>query len=434
MRCVVSYFKSHFKWIAAMLGLVFLMAFTMALNRVPWNEIFYGVLIVLLLLAVILAADGWRWKRRYTELKQMESTVTVSVDGFCETDDFVEQEYQELIRILAAEYTAEQSRAHGRQKDMQIQLQNALQENSVLREQLQTAQHQAEEVQAQVTSMLEEGPNHSAYRNYVSDLRKKNAFQGKRITALDERVTTALGIIDTLQKENTGLRQRETLLLKQEKELKRQLSEASLRPSYEKDDLSGISSAQADEFQLQIDDLTRDLTMARDRATEVERDFEAEREKNRDLSEQLRSAQTDLESAKVESAKLTEELNSARLALTKAGALNDVNLLAGSVKEELADIGIQAEVIPGEMDMLVGGSYKDDYQVSVDVHNRIIYLEKKLKRAKKYKGMVDELNQMDIRTAYTLQEDRVCCKAFCHNLDQITTLLLELISKMDKLD
>lgn len=58
MRCVVSYFKSHFKWIAAMLGLVFLMAFTMALNRVPWNEIFYGVLIVLLLLAVILAADG----------------------------------------------------------------------------------------------------------------------------------------------------------------------------------------------------------------------------------------------------------------------------------------------------------------------------------------------------------------------------------------
>ena len=66
MRCVVSYFKSHFKWIAAMLGLVFLMAFTMALNRVPWNEIFYGVLIVLLLLAVILAADGWRWRRRYT--------------------------------------------------------------------------------------------------------------------------------------------------------------------------------------------------------------------------------------------------------------------------------------------------------------------------------------------------------------------------------
>ena len=119
MRCVVSYFKSHFKWIAAMLGLVFLMAFTMALNRVPWNEIFYGVLIVLLLLAVILAADGWRWKHRYTELKQMESTVTVSVDGFCETDDFVEQEYQELIRILAAEYTAEQSRARGRQKDMQ---------------------------------------------------------------------------------------------------------------------------------------------------------------------------------------------------------------------------------------------------------------------------------------------------------------------------
>lgn len=119
MRCVVSYFKSHFKWIAAMLGLVFLMAFTMALNRVPWNEIFYGVLIVLLLLAVILAADGWRWRRRYTELKQMESTVTVSLDGLCETDDFVEQEYQELIRILAAEYTAEQSRARGRRKDMQ---------------------------------------------------------------------------------------------------------------------------------------------------------------------------------------------------------------------------------------------------------------------------------------------------------------------------
>ena len=331
-------------------------------------------------------------------------------------------------------YAANLQAIDSRQKDMQIQLQSALQENSVLREQLQNVQHQAEESQAQVTSMLEEGPNHSAYRSYVSDLRKKNAFQGKRITALDERVTTALGIIDTLQKENTGLRQREMLWRKQEKELKKQISEANLHPSYDKDDSSGVSSAQADEFQLQIDDLTRDLTMARDRATEVEHDFEAEREKNRDLSEQLRSAKLDLESAKVESAKLTEELNSARLALTKAGALNDVNLLAGSVKEELADIGIQAEVIPGEMDMLVGGSYKDDYEVNVDVQNRIIYLEKKLKKAKKYKGMVDELNQMDIRTAYTLQEDRICCKAFCHNLDQITTMLLDLISKMDKLD
>ncbi len=119
MRCVVSYFKSHFKWIAAVPGLAFMMAFTMALNRVPWNEIFYGVLIVLLLLAVILAADGWHWKHRYSELKQMERTVTVSLDGLSETDDFVEQEYQELIRILAAEYAAEQSRARGRRKDMQ---------------------------------------------------------------------------------------------------------------------------------------------------------------------------------------------------------------------------------------------------------------------------------------------------------------------------
>lgn len=331
-------------------------------------------------------------------------------------------------------YAANLQAIDSRQKDMQIQLQSALQENSVLQEQLKTAQHQAEESQAQIASMLEEGPNHSAYRTYVSDLRKKNAFQGKRITALDERVTTALGIIDTLQKENSGLREKEALWLKQERELKKKLAEPKMDASFVMSHSDEETAAQTTELKLQMDNLTRDLTMARDRAAEIERDFEAEREKNRDLSEQLRSAKTDLESAQVESAKLTEELNSARLALTKAGALNDVNLLAGSVKEELSDIGIHAEVIPGEMDMLVGGSYKDNYQISVDVHNRIIYVEKKLKKAKKYKGMVDELNQMDIRTAYTLQEDCVCCKAFCHNLDQITTLLLELISKMDKMD
>lgn len=119
MRCVVSYLKSHFKWIATVLGLLCMMAFTMALNRVPWNEIFYGVLVELLLLAVILTVDGWRWSRKYTELKRMECTVTVSLDGLFESDDFVEQEYQELIRILAAEYTGEQSRARGRKKDMQ---------------------------------------------------------------------------------------------------------------------------------------------------------------------------------------------------------------------------------------------------------------------------------------------------------------------------
>ena len=346
----------------------------------------------------------------------------------------VEQKSLAQRQNAVEHYAANLQAIDSRQKDMQIQLQSALQENSVLQEQLKTAQHQAEESQAQIASMLEEGPNHSAYRTYVSDLRKKNAFQGKRITALDERVTTALGIIDTLQKENSGLREKEALWLKQERELKKKLAEPKMDTSYVMSHSGEETAAQAAELKLQMDDLTRDLTMARDRAAEVERDFEAEREKNRDLSEQLRSAKTDLESAKVETAKLTEELNSARLALTKAGALNDVNLLAGSVKEELSDIGIHAEVIPGEMDMLVGGSYKDVYQISVDVHNRIIYVEKKLKKAKKYKGMVDELNQMDIRTAYTLQEDCVCCKAFCHNLDQITTLLLELISKMDKMD
>lgn len=365
------------------------------------------------------------------DMAQLEENRTAVAAQKAELDS--RQESLEQRQMAVEKYAANLQVIDSRQKDIQTQLQNAMMENSDLRDKLETVQRQADESKAQIASMLEEGPNHSSYRSYVSDLRKKNAFQGKRITALDERVTTALAIIDRLQKENTGLRQREGIWQRQESEWKKKLAESNSEIVVSAP-VDGVSAEQMRVLQEKISDMDQENTRLRDKADMMERDLDAERDHSNELAEQLKEAKTAAEAAQVERSKMEEELNSARLALTKAGALNDVALLASSVKEELVDIGIKAEVVPGEMEMIVGGTFKDVYEVHVDVANRIIYMEKMLKRAKKHKATIDALNEKDIRTTYVLQEDRVSCKAFCHNLDQSPTLILDIVALLDDLN
>lgn len=103
MKCFLGYMKYHFKWGLALLSCGIMMAAVMALNGIPDEEILYGLFLCLVLFAVIMAGDFSGYWKKYKRLKEMEHSVTVTLEGILKTDEPLQQEYQILVKKLFEE-------------------------------------------------------------------------------------------------------------------------------------------------------------------------------------------------------------------------------------------------------------------------------------------------------------------------------------------
>lgn len=76
------------------------MAVVMLLNRIPAQEILYGMLVCLVLWLVIVGVDYYYYRRRYMALEEMKASVCVGLEKLPESGNPIEQQYQELLQQL----------------------------------------------------------------------------------------------------------------------------------------------------------------------------------------------------------------------------------------------------------------------------------------------------------------------------------------------
>lgn len=116
--CLWGYLKYHIKWFLAFAVCGLMMAAVMLLNNIPGHEICYGLLLCFVLLILIVGGDFCGYAKKYWRLKEMEYTVTVSVDGLIETKEPLQQEYQILLKELFEENTRLTNEAVHRERDL----------------------------------------------------------------------------------------------------------------------------------------------------------------------------------------------------------------------------------------------------------------------------------------------------------------------------
>lgn len=112
------YMKYHVKWFFAVLFCGLMMSAVMILNHISCQEILYGMLLCIVIFAAIMTADFYSYSRRYKKLKELEHSVTVSLNGMEETDEPLHQEYQTLIKKLFAENARLANESVHREQDL----------------------------------------------------------------------------------------------------------------------------------------------------------------------------------------------------------------------------------------------------------------------------------------------------------------------------
>ena len=98
-----SYVKCRLKWIAAVTGCGIVMTAVLFLNEVPAGEIAYGMLLCLGILLLAVTMDRISYGRRHRELLALRQSITVSLDNLPEPGEILEEDYQQLLGLLAEE-------------------------------------------------------------------------------------------------------------------------------------------------------------------------------------------------------------------------------------------------------------------------------------------------------------------------------------------
>lgn len=118
MKGLHSYLKGNGKWLWMLFGLGGVLGVDMLLNQIPLQEIAYGIGIYLFLFLGVMGYDFWKYSQRYQELKEAERSITITLDGLPEPRDLLEEEYQNLLRILMEEKRKNQTETERKNKEL----------------------------------------------------------------------------------------------------------------------------------------------------------------------------------------------------------------------------------------------------------------------------------------------------------------------------
>lgn len=86
-----------------MIGCGIVMTAVLFLNEVPAGEIAYGMLLCLGILLFAVTMDGISYGRRHRELFALQQSITVSLENLPEPGEILEEDYQQLLGLLAEE-------------------------------------------------------------------------------------------------------------------------------------------------------------------------------------------------------------------------------------------------------------------------------------------------------------------------------------------
>lgn len=224
----------------------------------------------------------------------------------------------------------------------------------------------------------------------ISDLMEENSQQGK--------------IIETLQEQMTASKGREAALVKEKDEMEKRLAQANKQAKAlpNPQEVSKLQD-ELDVATMKIKELEHELsqkgTDAGNSSAEVTR-----------LQQELKQAKEDLKKADAVYAEEKKHREDAEAMLASGGTTTeDLTAKAGKIKNNLADIGINVELVPANNELILSG-FHEKSQVVVNVGAGIIYVEKKVKRGIKYRQTFEKWNNEDIRTSYLFSDNCIICK------------------------
>ncbi len=103
MKELGSYGRENGKWLCSLLGLGGILGADMLLNGISIQEVGYAVGLYLFLFLGIIVVDFWKFYRKYQIIKEVEHTIRISFDELPKPVSLLEEEYQNLLRILMEE-------------------------------------------------------------------------------------------------------------------------------------------------------------------------------------------------------------------------------------------------------------------------------------------------------------------------------------------
>lgn len=112
-----------------------------------------------------------------------------------------------------------------------------------------------------------------------------------------------------------------------------------------------------------------------------------------------------------------------------ASGKEDLKSKAESMKQDLHKIGLDVEVFPTSGNFILNGE-RNGCSINIDLDENVIYSEKSVKKALKYRKKTEDWTQENIRVSYTVSVDgnKVICKYF---FDDPLKAVMEILEKMD---
>ena len=109
----------------------------------------------------------------------------------------------------------------------------------------------------------------------------------------------------------------------------------------------------------------------------------------------------------------------------------DVTHTASIIKEQLAEIGADAEPVPGEGEMVLHADF-NGCLIAVDAALSIIYINKTVKKPQKYGKLLDELNTQDIRTSYNISGKDIVCRSMFSKPEDVAVQVDKILTEMEQ--
>lgn len=100
MKTFLSFLKKNAAWILGVLSCLFIMMLMMELNQVSIAEWKYGALLCVFILVVIGAEEYIRYLGKHKKLRKLQNVIQISVEAMDFPRDVLEEDYQELIRVV----------------------------------------------------------------------------------------------------------------------------------------------------------------------------------------------------------------------------------------------------------------------------------------------------------------------------------------------
>lgn len=104
MRVFISYIYKIKFWIITAVAEILFMSCILILNNVSGMEIIYGVFLLLFVISTVVAYGYYGYCHKYKYLKTIEKNIELFIDELPESDDLIEEEYQQFIKSLAYYY------------------------------------------------------------------------------------------------------------------------------------------------------------------------------------------------------------------------------------------------------------------------------------------------------------------------------------------